>query len=328
MVFRIRERTDQLLVSALEKRQAEDRLRFVLDSADVGYWDYDIASGVTTRSPTHDQIFGYDQPLPHWDYRTFLRHVHPDDRDGVEREARASMAERNRSLEFRIVWPDGSVHWLWARRSRCISALPASRAHIGGVVMDITARRRAEEDLRDQAQLLELAHDAILTLDRQARIRFWSRGAERMYGYSREEALGSCGARAAENQIPGLAGGNRTDSRGARPLGGRAHAARKDGSQLVVASRWALWLGANGKKLGFLEINSDITERRRIEEQLRHTQKLESLGVLAGGVAHDFNNLLTGILGNASLALDGIAGGIPTASFFRKSYTRRSGRPT
>jgi PAS domain-containing protein len=64
---RVRERTEQLLVSALEKRQAEDRLRFVLDSADVGYWDYDTASGAITRSPTHDRIFGYDQPLPHWD---------------------------------------------------------------------------------------------------------------------------------------------------------------------------------------------------------------------------------------------------------------------
>ena len=81
---------------------------------------------------------------------------------------------------------------------------------------------------------------------------------------------------------------------------------RKDGSQLKVASRWAVRKAGESQPAGYLEINSDITERIRIEEQLRHTQKLESLGVLAGGVAHDFNNLLTGILGNSSLALDNI----------------------
>jgi len=81
---------------------------------------------------------------------------------------------------------------------------------------------------------------------------------------------------------------------------------RKDGSQIRVSSRWALRRDGAGAPAGFLEINTDITEKRRIEEQLRHTQKLESLGVLAGGVAHDFNNLLTGILGNASLVADSI----------------------
>jgi PAS domain S-box-containing protein len=314
---RIRERTDQLLVSALEKRQAEDRLHFVLDSADVGYWDYDIASGASTRSPTHDQVFGYDQPLPHWDYRTFLRHVHPDDRDGVEREARASMAERNRSLEFRIVWPDGSVHWVWAR-VQMHPGPTGEPAHIGGVVMDITARRRAEEDLRDQAQLLDLAHDAILTLDRQGRIRFWSRGAERMYGYARQEALGNIAHELLKTNFPdSLEAIERTAAEHGH-WEGEFTQTRKDGSQLVVASRWVLWVGANGETLGFLEISSDITERRRIEQQLLRAQKLESLGVLAGGVAHDFNNLLTGILGNASLALDGLAEDDPNRALIKE----------
>src|SRR6202035_3864718 len=64
----------------------------------------------------------------------------------------------------------------------------------------------------------------------------------------------------------------------------------------------------------FTGVLRDVTDRSRLEEQLRHTQKLESLGVLAGGVAHDFNNLLTGILGNASLALDNTGPGHPNRS--------------
>jgi len=302
---RVRERSDQLLVSALEKMQAEERLHFVLDSADVGYWDYDMYQGVTTRSPKHDRLFGYTEPLPQWDYKTLLRHVHPEDREAVDRELRATMAKGNRSLEFRIVWPDGTVHWLWSS-ARTHPGPGGEPVHISGVIMDITSRRHAGDELREQAQLLDLAHDAILSLDRDGRICFWSRGAERMYGYSREEAAGSV----VHNLLhTDFSEPMETIERKALELGyweGELTHTRKDGSRLMVASRWASRRGANGEHLGWLEINSDITERRRIEEQLRHTQKLESLGVLAGGVAHDFNNLLTGILGNASLALDRI----------------------
>jgi len=302
---RVRERSDQLLVSALEKRQAEDRLHFVLDSADVGYWAYDMRQGATTRSPQHDRLFGYKVPLRHWDYKTLLRHVHPDDREAVDRELRATMAEGNRSLEFRIVWPDGSVHWLWSS-ARMHPGASGEPAHINGVIVDITSRRRAEDELREQAQLLDLAHDAILALDRRGRICFWNRGAEQMYGYSRDEALGMVAHELLQTQSPDpLHEVERMVVDRGHWEGELTHT-RKDGSRLVVSTRWAARLGASGEHLGWLEINTDITERRRIEEQLRHTQKLESLGVLAGGVAHDFNNLLTGILGNASLALDRI----------------------
>jgi signal transduction histidine kinase len=73
--------------------------------------------------------------------------------------------------------------------------------------------------------------------------------------------------------------------------------------QNPCVERWALRL-VDGKPAGFLEITHDITERRKLDEGLRQAAKLESLGVLAGGIAHDFNKLLTGIMGNASLALD------------------------
>jgi PAS domain S-box-containing protein len=164
----------------------------------------------------------------------------------------------------------------------------------------------AAESLREQAQLLDMAHDAILSLDGDGQIRFWNRGAERMYGWTREQAVGQTVNELLKPELPEPIGFLREQVKRTGRWEGELTHSRKDGSALIVASRWAARQAEDGHADGILEINSDVTERRRIEEQLRHTQKLESLGVLAGGVAHDFNNLLTGILGNSSLALDNI----------------------
>jgi two-component system cell cycle sensor histidine kinase/response regulator CckA len=168
------------------------------------------------------------------------------------------------------------------------------------------AAREAAESLREQAQLLDLAHDAILSLDWDGTVRFWNRGAESLYGWTRDEALGQISHHLLKTTFPEPIDEIRKRSGVDGHWEGELTHTRKDGTELKVASRWAVRKGGDGRPAGWLEINNDITERLRIEEQLRHTQKLESLGVLAGGVAHDFNNLLTGILGNSSLALDNV----------------------
>jgi PAS domain S-box-containing protein len=163
--------------------------------------------------------------------------------------------------------------------------------------------RAVSDSLREQAQLLDMAHDGVMSLDWNGTIRFWNRGAERMYGWTRDEALGRIAHDLLKTEFPEpLAAVEEKVATVGRWEGELLHSC-KNGGKIRVSSRWAK-REAGGASAGILEINTDITERSRIEEQLRQTQKLESLGVLAGGVAHDFNNLLTGILGNASLALD------------------------
>ncbi len=304
---RVQQRTEEALRAAAVAREAEDRLRFVLDAAEIGYWDHDVAANLTTRSRKHDEIFGHRESVSHWDYRTFLRHVHPEDRQMVDAGFQRALATGQEALEFRIVWPDYSVHWVWTQ-VRSYRDAAGSPLHVSGVLLDITGRRQAADRLREQAQLLDLAHDAICSLDPNSTIAFWNQGAERMYGWHREEALGKNAHELLQTVFPEpLADIERKLLEQGHWEGELCHT-RRDGARLRVASRWALLREPDGRPRGYLEIATDMTECRRIEEQLREAQKLESLGVLAGGVAHDFNNLLTGILGNASLARDGLAG--------------------
>jgi len=303
---RVRERTEEAVRSANAVREAEERLRFVLDSADIGYWDYDVARNVTSRSRKYDEIFGYQAPLALWDRETLLRHVHPEDRETVETGFRQALQSGHASLEFRIIRDDYSIHWVWME-ARALSAAAGESTHLSGVIMDITERKQTADSLGEQAQLLDLAHDAIFSTDWNSTITFWSQGAEQMYGWSREEAVGKASRDLLDTTFPDPVKDIESKLVSAGHWEGELVHRRRDGARLLVASRWALRRGADGQPRGYLEINTDVTERRRIEEQLSHTQKLESLGVLAGGVAHDFNNLLTGILGNASLALDGTA---------------------
>lgn len=164
-----------------------------------------------------------------------------------------------------------------------------------GVVRDITEQKRAAERIREQAALLDKATDAILLADLADRIVFWNAGAERTYGWSAAEVLGrrlnECLVhRAAELQEAHrlvVARGEWT---------GELHQLTKDNKPVLVESRWSLIRGADGAPRSILIINTNITDRRKLEAQYLRAQRMESIGTLAGGIAHDLNNVLTPIM--------------------------------
>src|SRR5262249_15062720 len=158
--------------------------------------------------------------------------------------------------------------------------------------VDITERKEAEQRVREQAALLDAANDAILLRDLDDRLLYWNRGAERLYGWTAEEALGrdatellSSGPAA---QLAEARGG--ADEKGS--WAGELRRVSRDGAEVVVESRWTLIRDERGRPRARLVIDTDVRQKKKLEEQLRQAQKMEGIGLLAGGVAHDFNNLL------------------------------------
>jgi len=135
-------------------RTSEERLQFVMESARIGYWELNTVTNQTHRSLRHEECFGYTELLPQWGYDTFLAHVHPDDRGAVNQcFQNANALNGVYDVEFRVVWPDQSVHWLFSIGKFARDAA-GKTARVSGVVLDITDRKEATEQVRLHADRL------------------------------------------------------------------------------------------------------------------------------------------------------------------------------
>jgi PAS domain S-box-containing protein len=137
--------TDRVLIE-----QTRRALEFTLESGQVGDWDLDLVHDTSRRSLRHDQCFGYNKPIPEaeWGFEVFTNHLHPEDRELVRMSfSRAVAGGANWSCDFRVIWPDGSEHWL-AARGKVFHRDAGLATRMLGIVMDITDRKRAEEVLK------------------------------------------------------------------------------------------------------------------------------------------------------------------------------------
>jgi len=174
-------------------------------------------------------------------------------------------------------------------------------------VRDITARKRAEADLRDSElryrTLFETSTDAIRITTMGGRILDCNAAACALYGYSKDEftALNAADLMTAETRarVAGLA-----EQREREGFTGEFEDRRKDGS--TFPNEVSVRPVAIGGERCVVVYIRDLTERRRLEDQLRQAQKMEAVGRLAGGIAHDFNNLLTVINGYSEMMLRGL----------------------
>ena len=141
-------------------------------------------------------------------------------------------------------------------------------------IMDLRERKQHEQQLTEQARLLDLSNDAIIVRDTDDRITYWNKGAQEMYGYTREEALGKLTYELLQTRFSEpLQKIYKKLDRDNRWEGELVHT-RRDGARITVFSRWASERNAQGNRAAVLETNNDITERKRTEEQLELVSRL------------------------------------------------------
>lgn len=164
-------------------------------------------------------------------------------------------------------------------------------------------RKGAEQQLREQAALLDHDQDAIFVRDLDERVIYWNKSAERIYGWSAEEVLGKDIRQILYQETPEIFGEAREATFQRGEWTGELLHLRRDGSTILVESRWALIRDEFGKAKSILVINTDITEKKGLEAELFRAEQLSLIGELAASLAHEIKNPLAGIQGAVDILI-------------------------
>ncbi len=304
---------------------ANAQLAAIVESSEDAIISKDLTGTIKSWNAKAERIYGYSAAEA---IGRTMKLLQPSGQEQEEDQILEKISRGERVDHFETVRArkDGSL----VQVSLTISPIRDRTGVVVGVshvAREITEQRFLEAANAQLAAIVESSEDAIISKDLNGTIQTWNAGAERIYGYSVHEAIGrNIGFllplnRVNEEQeiLSKLRIGDRVEHFETTRL-------RKDGQLIEVSLSVSPLRNVAGTIVGASHVARDITKRREIEAQLRQTQRLESIGVLAGGIAHDFNNLLTGIIGNASLVADSIPAGLAFRARAPRRSDRRSGQ--
>jgi PAS domain S-box-containing protein len=283
-------------------QEDEARLAAVIGSAMDAVITVDEEQHITLFNPAAERMFGrsldsvlgrpLEQLMPERFRAKHSGHIRDFARTNASRRKMGALAPiygvRSSGEEFAI---EASIS----------QALVGGRRIFSVILRDISERNRAEDELRQQARLLDLV--PVLVRDMRNHIVLWSSAVEKIYGYSASEALGTISHELLKTAFPAPVEQIERELLEKGTWEGELIHRTRAGEKVIVNSRWVLYRDAQGTAVRILEVSDDITERKHAEAQQARSQKLESLGTLSGGIAHDFNNILLAVGGNAQLAI-------------------------
>jgi PAS domain S-box-containing protein len=283
-------------------RKSEERFQLATRATQDVVWDWDIAGNSGWRNENFQNLFGYAPGELEPGSDAWRNRIHAQDRERVLAGVRAAIAgtAQTWSDEYRFLRADDSVAEV-LDRGHIIRGEAGRAVRMLGAMMDITTRKSANERIREQAALLDKARDSICQYDMTGRVIYWNKSAEILYGWTAGEALGRD-----PNHLL-VEGGVAESQEALRHLmrhsewQGDLHHTARNGRKLVVESRWTLMRDDRGEGKSILVIDTDVTEKRRLEAEFLRSQREQTIGALAGGIAHDLNNALTPILMGVSV---------------------------
>lgn len=304
-----------------ELHTISDRLREAQEVAHLGSWELDLVTHDLWWSDETYRIFGMDPGTTNT-YESFLKTVHPDDRAYLDREFKESIKNRTLyNIEHRLLMPDGSVKWLHARGNTHYDG-DGTPLRAYGTTMDITERKQAEIRIHESEEryrtLITGMSEGVVLQDSEGVVLTCNPVAEHILGLAHKDMVGRTaadprwgeihedGSAFPEEENPALVA-----LRTGLPQTDIVMGLKRPDENLVWISINAqpLFRQGESKPYAVVVTFNDITERLHAEkeredlqQQLQQTQKMESIGRLAGGVAHDFNNMLGVIIGSAELA--------------------------
>lgn len=276
-----------------ELRDSEEKYRTMVEFSNDMIWTLDRAGNFMYFNRRAEEVSG--QKLPEWIGKSFTPLIRADQLPRIQEIFLDTLSGRAEQYEVDVFKQDGSPITL------SVSTAPISaKGEIVGTVSfgrDITRQRQTEARIREQAALLDQVPDAVIVRDMEGRVRFWNRGAERLYGWSTSEAIGRGIADLLfkEALLDAIQSIDR-ELVEKDEWRGELEQVTKDGGSVTVESHLSLIRGETGAPQSVLFVNTDITERKKLEAQFLRSQRLESLGTLASSIAHDLNNVLQPIL--------------------------------
>lgn len=297
------ERAERELLKASEQR------RLALEGADLGAWEVRLDTDEVYWDEQCRKMFGVLEGST-IEYREAIARIHPGDASGIDEAVKRAVAGENGGAyhtEFRVVWPDGSVHWIASHGRVYFEGDEETQKAVRfiGVNMEITERKKAEAALRESEQrwatTLSSIGDAVISTDARGRVVFMNAVAEQLSGWNVEEARGveldtvfnivnevtrkkpeSPVAKVLRlNQVVGLA--NHTVL------------IRRDGNEVPIDDSAAPIRDAKGDVNGVVLVFRDVSERKKAEEALRNSERLAVTGQMAASIAHEIHNPLDAV---------------------------------